>query len=780
MINASPHCSNTMDYATWNDSIGARFFSPEMKDRRVHLYVTADMIREIGKLSDAGLTDFLAAVQKGPQWVMYGNICERAYECFSGWRRRKLSYPPYLAYLGLFTLAAGLRGDFAGNAYYPRLRKLLGEPVKSGTYPGFSEMQDLWDDLENWTQRDMRGALGIFQSRVTSRFIHVGIPISQTILSEQERLALPSIFADAAIDPASSPSEALLINALIKYGGSRLRPRTRTILEERSKSQDEFEALIDAVLQELSEWDGTIILSDEEKTRKSIYGTARLWCEFDEISQRMQLRLLCRSRHEFPEDGLVLKFVGESEQYQCDEFRDGWSTPLRSDYEDFDAAQIDWCGGIRLREVNRNWRFSLSTSPVRLLVSGASEGLSGYIEAQRLTPSTSFLLLVRDDCEAIIQEWGRKKECAGLEQIEIESGLPRGWSAYSADCAIDDALVRDAFPALSFPTTVQISFEGGVSASPSTYFDFALPKVSVVGASPSAQLFCNGESLGQCSSSPLQLSWNPNSDPKLSFEVRERKQAISRHAIYVQVGIAWPDVKPASWCDSNGQLCSDATYPRVSGALSVSADTAIFGGWVNDELLPADVVVCPADRSSAGAFEGHETGMVSIAPEPTQPAKILDETEIRNLISGWKSDVTQGIDTACGLDMKSRPRAAELREGFLQYVAGGKNHRGRNWFRCIKELLIAMESPDDIVRTIAAALLQLVFYKLNRQDKILVFANREFPMHFERLKSFMTLLAGQHCCEVHTAGIGITDISPLQADIALEQSLFSQGKNQEY
>lgn len=291
-----------MDYLSWNNSIGARFFTPEAKDRRVYLYVTADLIREIGKPSGAGMPDFLVAVKRGPDWVSHGNVCERADQGAVSWRWRKLQYPPYLAYLGFFALAAGLRGDFAGNAYYPRLRKLLGETPTSGTYRGFSTMRDLWEDLENWSQRDLRGSLGIFQARVTSRFIHVGIPISQTILSEQERLALPSIFADAAIDPASTPSEALLLNALIKYGGSRLRPRTRTILEERARSEEEFEALIDAVIQELADWDGTVIPLGEETTRRSIVGTARLWCELDSISERMQVRLLCRSRHEFPED----------------------------------------------------------------------------------------------------------------------------------------------------------------------------------------------------------------------------------------------------------------------------------------------------------------------------------------------------------------------------------------------------------------------------------------------------------------------------------------------
>jgi len=99
----------------------------------------------------------------------------------------------------------------------------------------------------------------------------------------------------------------------------------------------------------------------EEKTKKWICGTARLWCEFDEMSQRTQLRLLCRSRHESPEDGLLLESVGESEHYLCDEFRDGWSTPPGSEYE-FSMRLRSLVQCVRLREINRNWRFSLSSS----------------------------------------------------------------------------------------------------------------------------------------------------------------------------------------------------------------------------------------------------------------------------------------------------------------------------------------------------------------------------------------------------------------------------------
>lgn len=762
-----------MDYLSWNDSIGARFFAPEAKDRRVYLYVTADLIREIGKPTNVGLSDFLAAIRKGPEWASHGNVCERADQCLSGWRRRKLQYPPYLAYLGLFALAAGLRGDFASNAYYPRLRKLLGETPTSGTYRGFSTMRNLWEDLENWTQRDMRGSLGIFQARVTSRFIHVGIPISQTIFSEQERLALPSIFADAAIDPASTPSEALLLDALIKYGGSRLRPRTRTILEERTKSEEEFEALIDVVIQELAEWDGTVTPLGEETTRRSIAGTARLLCELDSVSELMQVRLLCRSRHEFPEDGLLLKFVGDPEQYRCDEFRDGWSTALRSEDGEFDAAEVDWCSGIRLREVNRNWRFSLSSSPVRLFVNGASQGLSGYVEAQRLTPNTPFLLLVREDCENIIEEWGRTNGCSGLKRIDIQRGSPKGWGTFSASYAIDDALVKDAFPALSFPTTIQICFEGGVSASPSTYFSFALPKVSVIGASPSAALFCNGKSLGTCSPSPLQVSGKFSGDPKLTFEVRSGKQTISTRAIYVQTGIAWPDVEPRSWCDSNGESCNVSTEPRVAGSLIVGSEVPIFHDWLDDEPLLGEVVICPTDRIRTDAPLKADSASALVLP--IQPAA-LAEPELRNLITGWRSDITNGTDGPHSLEMKRRPRGLELAEGYQQYTAGaGKDGLRRNWFRCVREFSLAAESPDNTVSSVAVALLQLVFYRLGRTEKVHELASRQLPMHFERLQSFMTLLASEACPEIRTTGIGVGDVSPLQEDIDLERSLFSGG-----
>ena len=77
-----------------------------------------------------------------------------------------MEYPPYVIYLGLFVLAAGLEGDFAPHAYYPRLRMLLGDPPATGGLPSFDRMCVLWEDLESWSVRDRRGELGVFQTRI--------------------------------------------------------------------------------------------------------------------------------------------------------------------------------------------------------------------------------------------------------------------------------------------------------------------------------------------------------------------------------------------------------------------------------------------------------------------------------------------------------------------------------------------------------------------------------------------------------------------------------------
>jgi hypothetical protein len=96
-----------MEYMAWNDAIGRRFFNPDRAGTRVFLYVTKEVVAEIGAPHDADLNDFVAAVKGGPPWnTRHGwGLCQQAVQAMEGWRHRNLEYPPYLNYLALFVMA---------------------------------------------------------------------------------------------------------------------------------------------------------------------------------------------------------------------------------------------------------------------------------------------------------------------------------------------------------------------------------------------------------------------------------------------------------------------------------------------------------------------------------------------------------------------------------------------------------------------------------------------------------------------------------------------------
>ena len=202
--------------------IASYFFRPEMADRTVYLYVTEKLITELGQPNGVDLQDFIKAVKTGFVGVSGKGICQRALQSMEEWKYRhgRQGYPRYIGYLALFVLAAGIEGDFSSNEYYRRLRTLLGEELKSGQYPYFNRMLELWDDLERWANEDKSGELGIFHINIAGSWIHVGRPIAQTLLTEEELKALPTIFATADLDATSPPSEgAIALLVLSSRGG---------------------------------------------------------------------------------------------------------------------------------------------------------------------------------------------------------------------------------------------------------------------------------------------------------------------------------------------------------------------------------------------------------------------------------------------------------------------------------------------------------------------------------------------------------------------------------
>src|SRR5919202_3026367 len=562
-------------YQNWNNSIAAHFFRPEMAGRTVYLYVTEELIEELGQASGAGLQDFIKAVKTGLVRGERKGICQKALHSLEYWRHnRKYSHNPYPLYIGslaLFVLASGIDGDFSSNEYYRRLRTLLGEESKSGTYYKFDGMRVLWDDLEHWANEDKSGELGFFNGNIVGKRIHVGLPLAQTLLTQEELKALPVIFAEADLDPTCPPSFAALAQSLAKYGRNYLQKRTLRLLEE-GGDQDELRlALLERIIDELRDWDGTASLSSDEETR--IYGVLRLCCsKLDKTAGRTTLTLRCSTKHEFPEDGLSLILDGTSYSFYCEEDRIGWSEPIRSesDGKTIDASRFDWSQELQMQSPDKRWRFNLPAFPIRVFVTGEGEGLPGLIEVRQLPKNSRFYLAARQECCQLLKTWG-ESSCKGFKKLQIAEGLPRGWHFFYADAAYSDELFKREYPILSWPTTVRLDLQGGIRFDKGNrFFKFAPPKLVLQGGNESVKVYCNNQLL-DCTAGEgvYELPGDAPPGTRLLIEARIGEEAIGRLSLSLVEDFSLPNQRDTQKFDSFGysQTNLDPKQRGIPGAL---------------------------------------------------------------------------------------------------------------------------------------------------------------------------------------------------------------------
>lgn len=763
-----------MDYLLWNDRIAAHFFNPEMRGRRVHLHITQELIRDIGKSEAVGISDFIRSVKLGAPWCTGQPVCLGATETMAGWRRRKRQFPPYIPVLSLFVLAAavGDEGEFAAQAYYPRLRKLLGEEQDGKPYPHFSEMRSLWRDLEVWTQRDMSGAIGVFEFPATGRLVHVGVPISQVILTADERRSLPLIFVEAALDPGASPSDSYLAGILAEFGAQLLRSRTIRILENPSNFKEEYQALIEAVLEELQGWDGKVtqVIAGGAK-RTSIHGSLRLCCEeIDLVANLVTLRLRCRVRQEFPEDDLLLSAASESVQYKCQEYAGGWSTMLEESEtrRPLDASKINIFADLAMRESGpHGWRFKLPKTDVRVLISGATEGLPGYIEVQQLPSDSSFYLVASPPAWNLIERWGQSS-CQGFKHLHQLRGLPADCRCYSVSQALNDNIVRSVYPTLSFPSSERIRLEGGIRLSGNTFFGFALPRIVVEASKPNFQVFCNGEELAKSRDGDFVLPSRIPDGTTLEIEVRNGDKPLVAKSIFVYSRFPWQNLPTLAWFDTFGLTTQHTEIPRVAGAHVEANGLPSFEDWIR--ATPQDVEEPIWERPEPPPKTADHVAELNASTA-------LSIDELTRLLHEWRDELqTAQVFTTSTSQLASRAGGDQLTEGAIHYRAGVANNDPKSFNRAIRIFADLIEhSKDTVVQILARTLQQLAFYRSGRTTKASSVDLSSFPAEFSRLESAMRALAdlcgAANDVSTWPDGLCFSDFSPMQEDRLLEDQI---------
>jgi hypothetical protein len=217
-------------YAIWASVLVDRFFGAHMKGQRARLSVTKDLLDDqfphLG-----GHRGFLKAVIRGPASFQTPNATAENFHEYAV-RLFRLSNLPnqscfklpdqaplYLPHLATLCLAWTIDGDdkkFHANAFYERLNVAL---PGTGLNPQLLGVwHKYWEALGEWTDR-LGGARGIFRVE-TIGHAHVGIPLSQVILSPPKISRLPELFARSGLSNRwESVQESGIRQVLVNHKG---------------------------------------------------------------------------------------------------------------------------------------------------------------------------------------------------------------------------------------------------------------------------------------------------------------------------------------------------------------------------------------------------------------------------------------------------------------------------------------------------------------------------------------------------------------------------------
>lgn len=605
----------------WNDRLARHFFRTEMAGQEVLLFTTKALLDEIG--ADIGGTgSFLQAIATRPPGHQNKGLCQMALREHESWRSRLLgvSYPPYIAFLALFVLAAAEQeSDSHANAYYPQLARLLGSPHQ-GPPPSFNHTEQLWQDLAWWANEHQHEQLGRFTFRRRGHLTHVGLPRAQTLLSREERQALPGFFEAADLYPGEQLSDKRLTQLLLQHGSPWLHARTRRLLTATAGPADDqtlLTALLELVQDELRQWDGHAPAPSPGSpdatsfAPRAVRAGLRLFVR-DQGLGRLALRFRFRAAQELPASELQLRHGALCLTCYALPGGDGWSSELALDEGAYDAARHDWQHPLALQDAEQGYTARFRGGAVRLLLPAERHGLpKGWLESESLEDDGPFRLLVHASQWAVVQAWGAQH--CGQFQAVAGATVPAGWQWAEGRQPRQSC---QAIPALAMPERTTARLAGGLrTASRSNeYLRFALPHLLLSGATTGVVGFLNDQPLARLASNEVGFALPTTLAAETShwLEVRQGEQVLLRRAVRVSEGYRATSME-ATGRNAAGQQAS-ASEPRMAGAL-------LHPGPAGGDLTDASPFPRPLPTQLARTLilVGERPGQTSVWPAEPLP-----------------------------------------------------------------------------------------------------------------------------------------------------------------
>lgn len=306
------------EYEAWNASVEAEFFDGSWAGRPVYMDMEDDVVARIADRAGA-VGDSHEAFKRVLRPTLYlwpekeGSLLELHIRRLRRWQRTRTDEPPpCLAVCAFFAMAAeGMRGDqnFRSNNFYARLCQALGFDPKSNEKAAKKTENDfrrdsleLWGGLNSWLL-DHDGELGTPTAYSFDWRSYVGVPISQALLREEERLELRELFLEYRLRPGQQVASSDMLRLLKEWvPKADVSPTLKRLF-----GQAEAQARIaDIASIELQAWDGTVPAGTELAVNPS--AAILLAAQVRRLPRpQLQLNLVLRGASPLPQGEYLLK-----------------------------------------------------------------------------------------------------------------------------------------------------------------------------------------------------------------------------------------------------------------------------------------------------------------------------------------------------------------------------------------------------------------------------------------------------------------------------------------
>ena len=591
---------NLETYLDWNDKIAKYFFNNNNANKKVFLSVEKELITEIAKTDRKTFEDFIQAIKQGPNWFSDSNqkVAQRAYNTFKDWRNRNLTYPPYIAYLALFVLAVNYNNEgsaFHENAYYDRLRHILGESDASGQYPSFNKMIDLWDDLEKWSLEEKKSEWGEFSPGIYGQKIHIGIPIYQVILTKEDKCKLPEFFWKMGWDSDSSPNDKELLESIKKYGKEFFSKKTLKKVEDNNFSDILLERILDQLKyydEDESASEGTI--SESEKRGHIILCLD----DIDQISGIVKVYFRCKRFKGIP-DEFMLKNEN-IEELKIESSISNVSKPIKN------CPIVDWKKDFILK--NEKYRFQYKGNKYKVFEKGRKLGLNGWIETRKAPLKEKFYLATDRELSSKVIKWGTNA-CEEFNELGNIGELPQNWKLFEIK-GVNNDYIKENIPSISMEKKLRIHLLNGIKVSQSDkFFNFAMPEINIEVGFQKLNVICKEAKLIKKDSGHFVL---PEDIPKNEWISIKSESEDNNQKTKKKVMIVEENLKKASEYSTKYTLnCWGELKDRASTDSHLFLDRACNSDIKNEELNPTLFPYFSCDLNKKIYLIGNSPGEIS-------------------------------------------------------------------------------------------------------------------------------------------------------------------------